>query len=350
MKYLALIFSLAASAMAAVEIDFVDGRKETFQSVAVRSGKLRCQSAHGVIEIPPAVLGPKAKAKFFPQLVEPAAAEPNPPPMQEEKAPPPPATPEPPSETPSQPSEAEEPATAPAAGKSEFVKFEGRIPRPRNAQFALPYPLEDAEFFVHIPATYDGSEPWGLISFIHADDRMELPPGWGEVLARHKLLFVAPQKAGNTQPHRGNLGIAGALAMMRDYKIDPTRVYVSGFSGGARWATHLGYQASDLFTGVIAICGADFHKMVPRKEATKSDEYGYVSVSTKEQRDAKRAVRFAIITGESDWRRGNILDVFHGGYEAEKFQARLWDVPGMRHEICGPQPLEEAIAFLESKD
>jgi len=62
---------------------------------------------------------------------------------------------------------------------------------------------------------------------------------------------------------------------------------------------------------------------------------------------AESKVRFAIITGETDWRRGNILDVFRGGYEKQKFHARLWEVAGLGHAICGPETLKEAVEFLE---
>jgi len=53
------------------------------------------------------------------------------------------------------------------------------------------------------------------------------------------------------------------------------------------------------------------------------------------------------ITGTNDFRRGNILDIFRGGFEQEGFQAKLLDVPGMEHDICDGETLSRALDFLE---
>jgi hypothetical protein len=58
-------------------------------------------------------------------------------------------------------------------------------------------------------------------------------------------------------------------------------------------------------------------------------------------------VRFALITGSGDFRRGNILDIFNGGFAREGFQARLFDIPGMAHDTADPQTLSAALDFLE---
>jgi hypothetical protein len=60
-----------------------------------------------------------------------------------------------------------------------------------------------------------------------------------------------------------------------------------------------------------------------------------------------RRVRFVLITGTNDFRRGNILDVFDGGFAREGFQAKLLDVPGMEHDICSGEILSAALDFIE---
>jgi len=341
MRAVAALFFLllAVTAGAEVEIDFADGRKETFVSVRVEGGRLRCTSRYGELPVSPGALGEKSKALYFPELAASA-------PVEKKEAlvkpvVPPQATPEPASPKPK------------SEAKSFLTSFAGKLKESKHSSIQYPKPLESAQFFLHIPAGYDGKEAYGLITFINASSRMELPAGWESVLEEKKLIFVAPQNAGNDLPSlapRLGLGVAGAQAVIRDYKIDPKRVYVSGFSGGARCATILGFYASDLFNGVIALCGANFHEAVPRKEATAEGEYGVQPASPDEVRDAKRKVRFAIVTGETDWRRGNIADVFHGGYEKQKFHARLWEVPGLGHAICSPETLREAVEFLEEAE
>ena len=99
-------------------------------------------------------------------------------------------------------------------------------------------------FFVHVPEEYSGETTYGLIVFSDADsDSRQLPEGWQAVLDQRKLLYIAPQSAGNDQYSNRRLGLAvlGALEMMKHYRIDPNRVYAAGFSGGARMAGLLGF-------------------------------------------------------------------------------------------------------------
>jgi hypothetical protein len=74
--------------------------------------------------------------------------------------------------------------------------------------------------------------------------------------------------------------------------------------------------------------------------------HGTFSVSTDELAQAKR-VRFALITGTDDFRRGNVLDIFNGGFFREGFKAKLFDVPGMGPTICGGEILSASLDFIE---
>jgi hypothetical protein len=60
-----------------------------------------------------------------------------------------------------------------------------------------------------------------------------------------------------------------------------------------------------------------------------------------------RGVRFTFITGSRDFRHGNILDIYNGGFAADGFKAKLFDVPGMQHDIADAQTLSEAVGFVE---
>jgi hypothetical protein len=55
------------------------------------------------------------------------------------------------------------------------------------------------------------------------------------------------------------------------------------------------------------------------------------------------------ITGKGDFRYGNILDIYQGGFVKNQFRARLIDVPGMGHQLCSPGALQEAIRFLDER-
>jgi len=210
-------------------------------------------------------------------------------------------------------------------------------------------------YFIYVPQSYTGADRYGLIVFTNADNEMqELPVGWKSVLDARRYIFVAAQNAGNDQYRGRRLGLAvlAALKIQQQYRIDPGRVYAAGFSGGSRMAGLLGFYQSDVFRGTLQNCGADFYKAVPVVEATSlldtaGKPYGLLDASEEEVRKAK-GVAFVLITGTNDFRRGNILDIFHGGFEQDGFKAKLFDVPGMAHDISNGEILARALDFLEA--
>lgn len=217
--------------------------------------------------------------------------------------------------------------------------------------------LSNHRYFVYVPAGYDGQEQLGLMVYISSMDRVtDTPLGWNEVLNDRKILFVAPQEAGNSCPPGTRMGLAvlGALAIMKEYKIDPNRVYAAGLSGGARTACDLGFYQSDLFHGTVQDCGTNFYRPVDQRDArsyldTNGFPYGLSELSAYHLAAVKNNVRFVLITGSNDFRRGNILDMYRYGFAKDGLQAKLIDVPGMGHSDCSPATLSQAIDFIEKR-
>jgi hypothetical protein len=244
-----------------------------------------------------------------------------------------------------------------AAGHSEIRTFPGLVPKipERNSKLIYEFDLSLEPALIHVPANYDGSTPFGLIVFLPGDGSFTAAPrGWEEVLEERKLLFVSPQKAYNSRhsDQRCGLAVVCALKMGEQYKIDPRRVYVAGYSGGGRMASRLGYYHPDLFSGTIQSCGSDFHrpvlavKTVPLERDRRSP-YGLLNASPGEIKVARRKVRFVIITGPGDFRYGHLWDIYDGGFIQDGFQARLIDDPWMDHVTCGPHALRQALDFIE---
>ena len=240
--------------------------------------------------------------------------------------------------------------------KGSFVAvFGGSSYAPAHTNPHIAYDLVPANerFFVYVPPSYTGSEAYGLIVFTYADPSASLIARWQGVLDKRKYICVAAENAGNDQARSRRLGLAvmAAQKMMRSYRIDPARVFAAGFSGGARMSGLLGFYQSDIFRGTIQNCGADFYKPVPIVSATSQLDtaghpYGLLEASGAEVAGARK-VRFVLITGSNDFRHGNMLDIFHGGFEADGFRAKLFDVSGMSHDICDGETLARALDFLE---
>jgi hypothetical protein len=216
---------------------------------------------------------------------------------------------------------------------------------------------DSARFYIHVPADYNSSSSYGLIVWTAASETVnEVPAGWAGVLDSRQFLFIAAEQAGNNQYDSRRLGLAvmAALEMTEHYRIDPARMYAAGYSGGARISGMLGFYQPEVFDGTIQNCGADFYKQVPTVNATNwtstsGRPYGVLRATTGEIARARR-VRFVLITGSDDFRHGNILDIYNGGFAPEGFRAKLFDVPGMGHDVCGPSILSAALDFLAGEE
>lgn len=242
----------------------------------------------------------------------------------------------------------------------DFVtSFDSRRLLPERLDPNIVYDLDPQRerFFVHVPRSYQSAGTHGLVVYIDPGDVVGAEPkGWEDVLDRRQLLFIAPQNAGNRQPVNRRLGLAvlAALEMSAHYKIDPHRVYAAGLSGGARIAGQLGFFQPELFHGTVQSCGADFYLHVPKVVATSEVDtagypYGFFEAPPYVIERAKRT-RFALITGSRDFRHGNIIDIYRGGFAKMDFKAKLFDIAGMEHANADAPTLEAALDFIDVED
>lgn len=228
-------------------------------------------------------------------------------------------------------------------------------PQHRNANVNYSLNPQSEKFYVWTPADFSKNQSYGLIVYIPPINVCNMPQGWSDVLTKRKFLFVAPQNAGNSvlNPRRSGLAVMAALEMMHEYKIDSRRVYTAGLSGGARLAASCAFWQHDIFSGTIQSCGSNYYRPVLPKYATNlRDTNGHPynvadGTSTEDASAARSAVKFCLITGADDFRRGNILDIYNNGFIADGFRAKLIDVPGMGHQDCRGQELEQALDFLQ---
>jgi predicted esterase len=118
--------------------------------------------------------------------------------------------------------------------------------------------------------------------------------------------------AGSNNSRNGNLDIAREAInwLLRDtqqrFAIDPSRIYVAGFSGGARLA--LSWASNGGIAGVIA-CGAAFGDAIPKSISFRVygtagvDDFNFDEVYAMSRELSRRGVpqRFAEFAGGHDW-------------------------------------------------
>lgn len=218
----------------------------------------------------------------------------------------------------------------------------------RSKENAGPYDVSKEKFRLVLPKSYAPGARWGLFIYISADDSPGVPAEYAELLEKQRLITLAPYRAGNGRNifDRFRLAIDACFNGQRSFDIDPDRVYISGFSGGARVASMLGVAYADLFPGAVPLCGVNFYKDIP-SEPGKSWPLGYLPVD-EALKIAKTKGRFALMTGEKDFNLKNTRAVFEFGFKKEGFKhARVFEVPGLGHSPPPAAALSQALTYLD---
>jgi pimeloyl-ACP methyl ester carboxylesterase len=120
---------------------------------------------------------------------------------------------------------------------------------------------------VSAPTGASDGETYGLFVFISPRDQGNVPDNWQETLAQNRLIWVAPNEAGNRVSPLWRVAVAleSVDLATRRYIIDPGRIYISGHSGGARVASTVAFFHPDRFTGGVYFAGVNWYEPAPSR-------------------------------------------------------------------------------------
>ena len=212
-----------------------------------------------------------------------------------------------------------------------------------------PYDVTKEKFKLVVPKTYTHAAKWGLLVYVNAGDDPGLPAEYEPILEKHKLIAVAAYKSGNGRNFydRFRMAVDANVNLQARFNIDPKRVYVSGFSGGARIASMLAVAYADIFSGAIPLCGVNFYKDIP-SEAGRAWSCNYIPVDEAIQ-IAKSTGRFVLVTGEKDMNLQNTRAVFEHGFKQEGYKhVQLLEVPAMGHATPPAEWFDKGLNFLDN--
>ena len=234
--------------------------------------------------------------------------------------------------------------TAPYASRTEVLRRLGA-----GSGASVPdYDVTKEQFQIIKPAAFSTNTAWGLFVWISPAADAQIPPDWEAELARHRLLAVSAQNSGNDRRtfDRVRLALDATWNMCRRFKIERKRIYVGGFSGGARVASILGVTYADIFTGTLCVSGVDFYQKIPFAR-----EQYYPIAYLPDPRVltlAKKSGRFVLLAGENDVNRENTKIVLEKGFQRERFRNILYlEVPGMKHTLPGAEALNTALEYFD---
>ncbi len=214
----------------------------------------------------------------------------------------------------------------------------------------LDYAPQQQSFELLAPPSANG-QALGLLVWLSANASGALPDAeWQRVLFERRLAWIGPNHVENGQPSSTRVGLAVdavALAAQR-FSVDPERVFLSGFSGGAKAAFRTLLLYPELFRGAILNCGLDYFRDVPARSAGEGKVW-FKRLSAPRDLELAKSRRLYVITGSDDMNRGQIMDI-HPALLEDGFQnVEVALLPGMAHQTPASADFARALDWLERR-
>lgn len=185
-----------------------------------------------------------------------------------------------------------------------------------------------------VPDNYDPAQPPGVIVFVNRGDWGGGNKAWSQVFEEKNLIWIGALDAGDQSPINERMfkALLAPTVLARDYAIDPRRVYISGFMGGAHVAGILSTTRPETFQGGLFMSGAVFW-----------------GDKTPPKLDRLRQNRFVFLAGANDVARTKVARTAESYKKAGLQNTNLIIVPNMRQELPGNSYFEAAIDYLDSR-
>lgn len=162
---------------------------------------------------------------------------------------------------------------------------------------------------------------------------------------------MGANRAGNVRQllDRWRLALDAAAGTARLLVVDPRRVYVAGYSGGGRVASHLGSAFPEVFRGTLCWFGVDHFHPVPVPDRPGATWPPAVSEPPAKILDTvRREGRFLLVTGERDFNRAQTVAVAEHLREDGFDHAEVMVIPDADHYLgLDPEWLERAPITLD---
>lgn len=194
-------------------------------------------------------------------------------------------------------------------------------------------PGERISWHVYVPDGHDASVAAGVIVYISPSDSGRIPPRWTDAFDERNLIWIAGNQSGNERQvaRRMALALLAVGVVSENWQIDRERIYLSGFSGGARVAGLITPRFAHLFKGAIFIGGA---------ESWRGDDLP-------ERIESMRGNRYVFIAGSHDFNRSMVLSVRDAYADAGITNIDTILMPRVGHDLPSPATFEDALDFLE---
>jgi predicted esterase len=247
--------------------------------------------------------------------------------------------------------------------KEQLRRFGWRWETMHTAKDEGDYDLSKESFDVRVPDSYKPDDQgWGVIVWVSPMESGRVPrKEWLDLLDSHKFIWIGADNAGNNRAAWCRIGLAidAAYNLQQHYKIDPTRIYVSGMSGGSKIASLLGLAYPDVFAGGIYCCGVSYFKDIeapppPGEQLAPGQRRVYpkacLAPPLKLLNMTRQLSRHVLLTGEHDMNREPTQAMYEKGFKPDGFKHVTYlEVPDMGHQLPPAEWFEKALIAVDAK-
>ncbi len=203
--------------------------------------------------------------------------------------------------------------------------------------------LYDIPFSVYVPQSYTKEKPAGLMIYISGGYPNK---AYKKSLDRHNLIwagvnckkFDMDDILMDKQPH-SVFSLAMVYYLAGHYNVDPSRIYIAGFSWGGRLAGRILYQYPKVFKGGISCGGCQ----VITKES--SDSEGYIDSFEY----ARKMTSLVIITGDKDFNRKEAYSMYEFLQLSQFQNVHYIQQPKRGHVPVTGENFERAVRLLDER-
>ena len=195
-------------------------------------------------------------------------------------------------------------------------------------------PDEAITWEIYVPDHYKPDNPAALLVYISPSMSGEIPRRWKSVMDKHNIIWIAANRSGNRAmvARRAAFALVAPTLAGNHYKIDPERIYLSGFSGGGKVAGMVAADYPQVFKGAIYNCGIDSLDTHPPKKVELFKQNHYV-----------------FITGTRDHALEQTQKVHRQYVKSGAANSKLLIVRNMTHRNPDPADFDEAIQYLDAR-
>lgn len=186
-----------------------------------------------------------------------------------------------------------------------------------------------------VPKNYDAMKPAGVMVFVGFAEWGGGKRNWTPVLEDHNLIWVGLIGGGDNKPVNERMlkAVLAQAVVTRDYRIDPERYYLFGYSGGAYVAAMLATSKPEMFRGALFYGDAlSWGQNLPPKI------------------DLLRQNRYMFMCGSKDKDKRKMQRIAEAYRAAGIVNTKVAQVANVDRHMPGASYFESVIEYLDSRE